>query len=186
MHYQRERILKMTNNDVINFYMITPTNRNQNRLKRQKENQLPNEKVSFQIGTGPRRPISGFSSKTEVVCWLWKSIKYKITPFSELNYRESQSTTFDPDLHIPNELFENQKFKNVPLELVTGQGMILVNFLFENLCILEFYEFKSTSFMRPHSRTLTKESLEYALGVLRTEKKITPNLLKSPKKKGQG
>merc|ERR1719204_1325437 len=46
------------------------------------------------------------------------SIKYKITPFSELNYRESQSTTFDPDLHIPNELFENQKFKNVPLELV--------------------------------------------------------------------
>lgn len=103
-----------------------------------------------------------------------------------MNYRESQSTTFDPDLHIPNELFENQKFKNVPLELVTGQGMILVNFLFENLCILEFYEFKSTSFMRPHSRTLTKESLEYALGVLRTEKKITPNLLKSPKKKGQG
>ena len=51
-----------------------------------------------------------------------KSIKYKITPFSELNYRESQSTTFDPDLHIPNELFENQKLKNVPLELVTGQG----------------------------------------------------------------
>ena len=56
-------------------------------------------------------------------CWLWKSIKYKITPFSELNYRESQSTTFDPDLHIPNELFENQKSKNVPLELVTGQGI---------------------------------------------------------------
>lgn len=54
MHYQRVKILKMTNNDVINFYMITPTNRNQNRLKRQKENQLPNEKVSFQTGIGPR------------------------------------------------------------------------------------------------------------------------------------
>ena len=71
MRYQRERILKMTNNDVINFYMITPTNRSQNRLKPQKENQLPNEKVSFQIGTGQPDgtcTTSGFRSITKVVC----------------------------------------------------------------------------------------------------------------------
>ena len=126
MHYQREKILKMTNNDVINFYMITQTNRSQNRLKLQKGNQLPNEKVSFQIGTSQQQPHFRFYVENEirkVLLTVKKSIKYKITPFSELNYRESQSTTFDPDLHIPNELFENQKFKNVPLELVTGQGM---------------------------------------------------------------
>ena len=51
---------------------------------------------------------------------LPSSITYRITPYKELNYRESDST-YDADLYIPEQLW-NQENIQIPAEIVTGPG----------------------------------------------------------------
>ena len=47
----------------------------------------------------------------------------KLTPLDQLEYRESASAVFDPDLAIPNERFiDSNSNKYIRPELITGEG----------------------------------------------------------------